>query len=79
MPDPIEPRFLGGAIETSSTDPCHLADRHIEEADALMTILETLASNSEPQQWMSLQQGILLNSRRIRQRLADAREALDQV
>jgi hypothetical protein len=42
-----------------------------------MTIMRTLAATSEPDEWIDLQHGILLNSRLVEQRLTDAREALD--
>lgn len=79
MPEKIDPRRLDDAIETASTATVHLADRHIEEAQALMTMIRTLAANSEPDEWANLQAGILINSRQVEQRLADARKALDEV
>jgi hypothetical protein len=43
-----------------------------------MTMIRTLAATSEPDEWMDLQQAILLNSRLVEQRLTDACEAVDE-
>jgi hypothetical protein len=44
-----------------------------------MTMIRAPAATSEPNEWMELQQGVLLNSRLVEQRLTDTSEALNEV
>lgn len=60
-----------------SNEPVHVADRHLEEAQDLLRLVRMTAGNAGEDEWQEARQGLLIVSRQIEQRLADAREAID--
>ncbi len=64
---------------TISNDPVHVADRHLEEAQALLRLVRIMADTAGEEDWSEARQGLLKLSRQIEQELADAREAIDAV
>lgn len=62
-----------------SQDAAHIADRHLEEAQALMKVLKVTADHADDGDWQTTRQGLAILSGQIDQLISHARDALDEV
>lgn len=61
-----------------SKNPVHEADRLLEETQAFLSIISTLAEDANEDAWLETRHGLSLIARQARQATDTAREYLDQ-
>jgi hypothetical protein len=64
-------------LPSVSQSPVHLADRHLEEVQALLKLLTGTSEHSDDKDWLEARHGFQIVFRQMTQQLLNAREALD--